>query len=109
MVEAITLDALGQCRRNRIDLANGIFGMLGCRPGQVGYRIFGVEEGMPIVAPDPPAFDQHEGQHHDRHEAQYQAEQGNGAALASHGERSLLVLPPACCHYSPLCPAPYRP
>ncbi|MNH07276.1 hypothetical protein D3C79_666670 [compost metagenome] len=98
VLEAVAFQALGQRRGNCVDLADGVFGMLRRGPGQVGDHVLGIGEGVPVVAPDTPAFHHDEGQHHHQHERQYQAEQRHGAALASYREEPVFILFPGCTH-----------
>ncbi|MNZ15738.1 hypothetical protein D3C78_326940 [compost metagenome] len=86
MIETIAFKALRQHSGNRVHLANGIFGVLRRSPGQVADHVFGIGESLPVVAPDPPPFDRHEGQQHNRHERQHQAKQRHGAPFTGYGE-----------------------
>ncbi|MNR29707.1 hypothetical protein D3C85_1471130 [compost metagenome] len=73
--KAVTFKPLAKHRGHHIDLADSIFGMLGGGAGKVGHRVMGAGKGVPVVAPDPPAFNADEQQHDHQHETQDQAEQ----------------------------------
>ncbi|MNP57715.1 hypothetical protein D3C76_1525680 [compost metagenome] len=105
VIETIAFQALGQGRGNDVDLADSVLGVLCRGPSQVADHVLGVVIGKTVVTPDAPALHQHECQHHNQHERQYQTEQRHGAVLATYGENPVVILFPGCAHWNPW---PYR-
>lgn len=101
VIETIAFQALGQGTGNGVDLADSVLGVLRRGPGQVADHVLGIVIGKAVVAPDAPTFHQYKCQHHHQHECQYQAEQRHGAALATDGEKPIVVLFPGCAHWNP--------